>query len=419
MNNKPIKILFLAANPVNTSQLRLGEEVRSIQEELERAKYRDRFELISKWAVQVNDLSQVLLEHKPQIVHFSGHGQGKPIVQTQQSSRQDTTHHSSAETVRDIGFEPEQSTSVYEGLVFEDDQGRAKLVSGEALAGLFQLFQNDVKCVVLNACYSEVQANAIHQHIDCVVGMNKAIGDQAAIEFATEFYKALATGYSFDFAYKFARNGLDLASIPESSTPVCKIRHGTDDPFAIAASTQNPQKDVVEPPAQPQGQSIGNVTTNGNDNPFAVTQASGNAVVSQKHSPQSITISGSNISGHVGQAGENLTQTQYQNQGKSTKQLTLAEVIQLITQIETLLRGSALPNDQKDKAMTHLESVKDEVASEEPDKQFAAKSLQKVTKLLKETNETVGVGQELWNKVAPILKQLLPWLGVGVHLFGL
>ncbi|NJM23980.1 MAG: CHAT domain-containing protein, partial [Richelia sp. SM1_7_0] len=293
MKNKPIKILLLAANPVNTSQLRLGEEARSIQEELERAKYRDRFELISKWAVRVNDLSRALLEHKPQIVHFSGHGQGKPIVQTQQSA------------------------SVHEGLVLEDEMGQVKLVSGEALAGLFQLFQNDVKCVVLNACYSQVQANAIHQHIDCVVGMNKAIGDRAAIAFATEFYKALATGYSLNFAYQFACNGLDLASMPESSTPVCKIRHGTDDPFAIAASSQNPEKDVIEAPTRPQAQqtqSIGNVTIHGNDDPFAVTQASGNAVVSLKHSPQSITISGSNISGHVGQAGENLTQTQYQNQ---------------------------------------------------------------------------------------------------------
>lgn len=137
------------------------------------------------------------------------------------------------------------------------------------------------------------------------------------------------------------------------------------------------------------------------------------------HSPQSISISGSNISGHVGQAGGDLTQVQYQSQGDSTKQLTPTEVIQLITQIETCLKGSALPSDQKDKAMTHLESVKDEVASEEPDKQFAAKSLQKATKLLKETTETVGAGQELWNKVTPVLEQILPWLGVGAHLLGL
>jgi len=54
-------------------------------------------------------------------------------------------------------------------------------VSTESLAKLFKLFQENVECVLLNACYSEAQAAAIHQHIDCVIGMNQAIGDKAAI----------------------------------------------------------------------------------------------------------------------------------------------------------------------------------------------------------------------------------------------
>jgi hypothetical protein len=43
---------------------------------------------------------------------------------------------------------------------------------------------------VLNACYSEIQANAIVQHIDYVIGMSQAIGDTAAIKFAMGFYDA-------------------------------------------------------------------------------------------------------------------------------------------------------------------------------------------------------------------------------------
>jgi hypothetical protein len=227
MNTK-IKILVLAANPVNTTQLRLGEEVRSIEEALERAKYRDRFELVSKWAVRVDDLLKALLDHRPQIVHFSGHGQG---TATGSGAR------SSDDSLRKlVGLESELSASGYEGLVLEDDRGEAKLVNASALASLFESFQNDVDCVVLNACYSEMQANAIHQHINCVVGMNKAIGDRAAIRFATEFYRALATGSSFDFAYQLARKGLDLNGIPESLTPVLKNRKGTDDPFHLTAS---------------------------------------------------------------------------------------------------------------------------------------------------------------------------------------
>ena len=284
--NPKIKILVLAANPVNTSQLRLGEEVRSIQEELERAKYRDRFELISQWAVRVSDLSRALLDCKPQIVHFSGHGQGNPTSQSQRASWQDKTHRSSTDSSREIGVESEQSASMSEGLVFEDDRGRATLVSTDALAGLFELFQNDVKCVVLNACYSEMQAKAIHQHIDCVVGMNKAIGDRAAIKFATEFYKALATGCSFDFAYQFARNALDLASIPESLTPVLQNRRGSDDPFKIATSPSDSEPLVTVPAPQPkppvqQSQTFGNITFSGSNNPLNAIQSTGNVNVTQ------------------------------------------------------------------------------------------------------------------------------------------
>ena len=289
MNNKPIKILFLAANPVNTSQLRLGEEVRSIQAKLERAKYRDHFELISHWAVRVGDLSRTLLDHKPQIVHFSGHGQGQTAPQAKQTSRQNTTPASATDSSRDIYIESEQSASVPEGLVLEDDQGRAKLVGIEALAGLFELFQNEVKCVVLNACYSQVQAKAIHQHVDCVVGMNKAIGDQAAIRFATEFYQALATGGSFDFAYRLARNSFDLAGIPESLTPVLQNRRGIDDPFNIMTLPGSEQSVTLpQPPPKPpvqqsqkQSQTLGNITFTGSNNPFNAIQATGNVEVTQ------------------------------------------------------------------------------------------------------------------------------------------
>jgi CHAT domain len=242
MNTK-VKILVLAANPVNTSQLRLGEEVRSIEAVLKQSKYRDHFELISQWAVRTSDLSQAMLDHKPEIVHFSGHGQGTP------------TGHGNRALIapsKGVGLESDPSPLVHEGLVLEDDQGRAKLVSASALAGLFELFQNEVRCVVLNACYSETQAAAIHQHIDCVVGMNKAIGDRAAIQFATEFYKALATGRSIEFAYHFAQKGLDLDSIPESLTPVLRNRRGTEDPFRITTAPANSNPPVTVPEPQPQ-----------------------------------------------------------------------------------------------------------------------------------------------------------------------
>ena len=185
-SNTPKTILLLAANPKDTTPLRLDEEVREIGAGLQRAKHREQFVLKQKWAVRPRDIRQAMLDSEPYIVHFSGHGTGD------------------------------------EGLVFEDETGRARLVDGEALAGLFELFTDCVECVVLNGCYSEVQATAIARHVNYVIGMNKAIGDRAAIEFAVGFYDALGAGRSVEFANKYGCAAIRLAGIPQQLTPILK-----------------------------------------------------------------------------------------------------------------------------------------------------------------------------------------------------
>lgn len=80
---------------------------------------------------------------------------------------------------------------------------------------------------MLNACYSEVQAGAIAQHIPYVVGMKQAIGDKASIEFAVGFYAALGAGESIEFAYEFGRNAVELAGLRENLTPVLIKLHNS------------------------------------------------------------------------------------------------------------------------------------------------------------------------------------------------
>ncbi len=178
------KILILAANPKNTSPLRLDEEVREIDNGLQRAQHRDQFELVQKWAVRPRDIQRAMLDINPQIVHFPGHGTGE------------------------------------KGLVFEDETGQAKLVSGEALAALFELFADKLECAVLNSCYAKKQAEKIVQYIPYVIGMKQAIGDRAAIEFAVGFYDALGAGRSVEFAYKLGCTAIQMSGIPEHLTPV-------------------------------------------------------------------------------------------------------------------------------------------------------------------------------------------------------
>jgi TIR domain/CHAT domain len=197
----PQTILFLAANPKGTVPLRLDQELRDIGEGLQRAQKRDRFNLEQRSAVRPRDIQRAMLDLEPQILHFSGHGAGEA------------------------------------GLVFEDEIGNSKLVDGDALAALFALFADQLNCVVLNGCYSAVQAQAIAQHISYVIGMNKAIGDQAAIAFAVGFYDALGAGRDVDFAFKFGCAAIQMAGVPEHLTPVLLKK----EVGAVPAVTPQPQ----------------------------------------------------------------------------------------------------------------------------------------------------------------------------------
>lgn len=184
-----IKILVLAANPTDTSRLRLDLEIREIENGLQRSQKRDKFILKAVLAARSSDIRRAVLDFKPAIVHFCGHGVGE------------------------------------EGLAFEDETGQTRLVTKEALSGFFRLFSSTVDCVVLNACYSELQAEAIVQHINYVVGMKHDITDRATLEFAVAFYDALGAGESTEFAYELGCNAIQWSNLPEYMTPVLKRKH--------------------------------------------------------------------------------------------------------------------------------------------------------------------------------------------------
>lgn len=185
MTTTSTTILFLAADPFDASRLRLGEEFREIDEQLTLAKQRNHFNLaLPQLSLRPKDIARVLLNTQPQIVHFSGHGTPKGA------------------------------------LCFENEIGKTHDVQPDALAALFEQFADQVNCVVLNACYSDVQATAIAEHINYVIGMNNEIGDKAAIAFAIGFYGALAAGRTIEDAYKLGCVQIRLQGIPEHLTPI-------------------------------------------------------------------------------------------------------------------------------------------------------------------------------------------------------
>ena len=160
---------------------------------LKLARVGEDFHLHHRASVRPGDLTQAIFDTKPAIIHFSGHG--SPAGE----------------------------------LLLENDAGQIHPVEPEALEALFALFKDDVRCVLLNSCYSYKQAMAISRYIDNVIGMRHSIGDEAAIAFSVGFYKALGSGRPVHECFEFGRTELRLYNIPEYQTPVLlrrpKIAH--------------------------------------------------------------------------------------------------------------------------------------------------------------------------------------------------
>jgi len=175
-----IKILFLAANPLDTVRLAIGDEVRAIQQALRQADYRI-FDIALGPAVRIEDLQDLLLQHQPDILHFSGHG---------------------AET---------------NTLIFHNAQGNSVQVRGAALGQLFQILKDNLRCIVLNACYTADLAAELAAVVDCVVGIEQEITDSAALQFATAFYRALGYGRSVQEAFGLGRVQIEMTGLGDAA----------------------------------------------------------------------------------------------------------------------------------------------------------------------------------------------------------
>ncbi|MCJ8281022.1 MAG: tetratricopeptide repeat protein, partial [Rivularia sp. ALOHA_DT_140] len=161
--------------------------VKKIKAVSQQARYRDEVEIIIELAVEVDNLRSTLLYHEPNIVHFCGHGEGN------------------------------------NGLVVNNEYGQKQLVNNQFLAGLFKT-RNNIECVVFNACYSEVQAELIHEDVNCVIGTNQAISDEAGIEFSKGFYDALINGQSYQVSFDIGCSSVKSKSISESEKLNIKIK---------------------------------------------------------------------------------------------------------------------------------------------------------------------------------------------------
>jgi len=187
-----ITVLFMASNPLDAPQLRLDEEARAIQEMIRKSEHRDSVSFDTRWATRALDVIQAINEENPAIIHFSGHG------------------------------------SEDDELVFQDNQGNAKLVSKEAIVQTMMSTSDEIKLVFFNTCFSYGQAQEVVQHVDAAIGMTTTIGDEAARVFAAQFYSAIGFGLSVKKAFEQGKAALMLEGIPEEDTPELYVRDGLD-----------------------------------------------------------------------------------------------------------------------------------------------------------------------------------------------
>jgi hypothetical protein len=208
-----IRILFLSANPWTTSRILVDEEAREIFERIQEGPYRTRFELYNHAATRPIDLQKLLLLHRPHIVHFSGHGNKK------------------------------------QKLILGGTPGRGKTVDRQGLVELFALYNTHLRLVLLNACFTKVQARLLSEVIDYAVGTGKGIGDKAGVAFAGAFYRALGFGNSIQDAFDSAKAELGLTRMPRTQGFELFVRPSINDldPFPQFNSEPETKQKTLNP----------------------------------------------------------------------------------------------------------------------------------------------------------------------------
>jgi CHAT domain len=243
-DNISTNVLFLSANPKGTSPLELIKECNNIRDKIKSAEYGRQFRFEQRHEVSLARLDEFLLDYKPQIVHFSGHGDDDGILMFQDiefgGNGDDDSSSRGSSSAATRNLQSINGSSRAEGSEIKD------------VADLFRILNErdskddeKIRCVVLNACYSQKQARAISKYVDCVVGMKNAIRDDVARIFAETFYHSLCSGQSVYTAFELAKNKVARLNLPGQDIPKLLPRKDKDPKrimFIVSDRTADPGK---------------------------------------------------------------------------------------------------------------------------------------------------------------------------------
>lgn len=232
----PLRVLVMISSPEDYPDLEVSREWAQLQEALSDLVSRGLVELVLLEEASLSMLRLYLRRKGPfHIFHFIGHG----------------------------GFSKESQEGV---LVFEEEGGRGRLVSGQDL-GFVLHDHRSLRLSILNACegaqtaqsdlFAGTAQSLVQQGIPAVVAMQFEISDDAALTFSHEFYSALADGYPVDAASSSARLAIFVdKNEVEWGTPVLYMRSDDGVIFDVspgAVEQRNepvPESPVLEEPVE-------------------------------------------------------------------------------------------------------------------------------------------------------------------------
>ena len=212
----PLRIIGMVSSPTDVAELDVEAEKRRLDEALERPISRGEVELVWLDDATLSALHEALEQGPFHILHFIGHG----------------------------AFDEQAGDGT---LIFEDDRGRGRPVTGTYLGQLLA-DERTLQLAVLNACegaragvedpFAGVAASLVRSEIPSVIAMQFEITDDAAILFAGGFYSALARGEPVDAALAAARKTIWAAyNDIEWGTPVLFMRVPDGRVFDVAVRT--------------------------------------------------------------------------------------------------------------------------------------------------------------------------------------
>ena len=195
----PLRLLIVVADPTDFERLNVDREIANLKEAVSDLERRGLLTTDRVENGSFSSLQRQLRRGEYHIVHFVGHGQYE--AQTKDGT-----------------------------LVFEDQGGRGRAISGREIGTLLHDHRS-LRLVVLNACeggrasgadpFAGVAQSLVRQRIPAVIAMQYEISDAAAVTFSREFYGALADGVSLDAALGESRKAMFAeGSGPEWGTPV-------------------------------------------------------------------------------------------------------------------------------------------------------------------------------------------------------